>query len=41
MCDKDLFVGFRDGKITFKQLQARIFERRGASKFVVLDDMKP
>lgn len=32
---------FRDGRITFKQFQARIFERRGARKLVVLDDMKP
>jgi len=41
MCDKDLYVSYRDGNITFKQFQARIFERRGARKFVVLDDMKP
>ena len=38
--DKDIFVLFRDGVITFNQLQARILERRGSTRLTVLDDMR-
>lgn len=32
---------FRDNKITYRQFQARIFERKGAKKIMVLDDIMP
>ena len=40
MCDKDIFVQFRDCVITYNQLQARILERRGSTKVTVFDDLK-
>jgi len=36
--DKDLFTGFRDNKITYDQLKARVAERMGVAKYKVLDD---
>lgn len=38
--DKDLFISFRDKKITYDQLQARVAERTGAATYVVFDDIK-
>ena len=39
-CDKDLFVQFRDKKLTFDQFLARISERQGQASYIVLDDIK-
>lgn len=36
--DRDLFVKFRDGVITYDQLRARGAEKNGYAKYVVLDD---
>ncbi len=38
--DKDLFVKFRDGLMTFDQLQARTAERRYNIIYKCLDDLK-
>jgi len=39
--DKDLFIKFRDSKISLDQLRARIAERRFNVRYVTLDDVKP
>jgi hypothetical protein len=39
--DKDLFIKFRDGHITFDQLRIRIAERKFQMEFKCLDDLKP
>jgi len=38
--DKDLFMLFRDGQCSLAQLQARIHERKGRERYLVLDDLK-
>ena len=38
--DRDLFVKFRDGKITYDQLRARLAEKNGNAKYIVLDDVR-
>lgn len=36
----ELFVKFRDQKLTFSQLIARTFEKKGLAKYIVLDDIR-
>lgn len=38
--DKDIFIKFRDGKLTFDQLRVRIAERKFRMEFKCLDDLK-
>ena len=38
--DKDLFVKYRDGQLTYDQLRARIAERRYNTVYKCLDDLK-
>jgi len=38
--DKDLFVKFRDGKMTMDQLKVRLAERAFDIQFKCLDDLK-
>lgn len=38
--DKELFLKFRDQKITFDQVKARNAERLGIAKYKILDDLK-
>ncbi len=38
--DKDLYLQFRDKKITYDQLKARIAERQGIATYKVYDDIK-
>lgn len=38
--DKNLLIAFRDGKLTFEQFWARIWELGGGIKYVVPDDLK-
>ncbi|CDW84108.1 UNKNOWN [Stylonychia lemnae] len=37
---KDLYLDFRDNRITYDQLKARLFERRGVGEYKVYDDIK-
>ena len=37
--DKNLFMDFRDAKITLAQLKSRVAERRGFAKYKVFDDV--
>lgn len=39
--DKELFMKFRDGKITLNQYKARLSEKRGLSTYKVLEDIWP
>ena len=39
-CFKDLYLQFRDTKITYDQLQARMAERKGIASYKVFDDIK-
>ena len=39
--DKELFIRFRDGIISLSQYKARLSEKRGFSKYKVLDDIWP
>ena len=41
LCDKDLFVQFRENKITFAQFFSRVAARCGIAKYTVYDDLKP
>ena len=36
----DLYLDFRSKKLTYNQLMARNFQRKGISDYVVLDDIK-
>lgn len=38
--DKDLFLRFRDKKLTFDQLRARTAQKNGYATYVVLDDIR-
>merc|ERR1711904_740324 len=38
--DKNLFLKFRDGELTYDQLRARSSEKNGTGKYVVLDDFR-
>ncbi len=38
--DKDLFLSFRDKRITYDQLRARVAERQGIASYKVFDDIK-
>ena len=38
--DKELFIKFRDGQISYDQLVARGAEKKGCAKYLVLDDIK-
>jgi hypothetical protein len=38
--DKDLFINFRDKKITYDQLKARVADRMGIASYKVFDDIK-
>lgn len=40
-CEKGLFIKFRNGKITYDQLLARVEESRFGTKYTVLDDLIP
>ncbi|TNV86179.1 hypothetical protein FGO68_gene11142 [Halteria grandinella] len=40
-CEKGLFIKFRNGKLTYDQLLARVEESRFGTKYTVLDDMIP
>lgn len=38
--DRDLFIKFRDQKITYDQFRARAAEKNGYATYIVLDDVK-
>jgi hypothetical protein len=40
MGDRDLFVKFRDGHISYDQYRARGAEKNGFANYIVLDDVK-
>ena len=39
--DRDLFINFRDKKVTYDQIKARLAERRYNIIYKCLDDLKP
>ena len=39
-CFKDLYLQFRDAKISYDQLLARMAERNGIARYKVFDDIK-
>eukprot|EP00347_Sterkiella_histriomuscorum_P020969 403335764 len=39
-CQKDQFLDFRNGEITYDQLQSRIAQRQGIAEYKIFDDVK-